>query len=87
MTKEERIFIEVLTTEVGTSLTISHDRFIIGTPTELEEPIEIPLSTENLEIIKDIKKPLLDKIHNMLEEGDYNQFDLPIIKAIQDKLT
>lgn len=87
MTKEERIFIEVLTTEVGTSLTISHDRFTIGTSTELEEPIEVPFNPENLELIKDIKKPLLDKIHSMLEEGDYNPVDLPILQAIQEKLS
>ena len=36
MTKEERDFLEMLTTEVGTSVIISHDKVTIGLPNEME---------------------------------------------------
>ena len=87
MTKEERDFLEVLTTEVGTSVIISHNKVTIGTPAEMEEPIEIPISHDNLELIKDVKKPLKDKVSEMLEEGDSDTADLLILETIEEKLS
>ena len=87
MTKEERDFLEVLTTEVGTSVIISHDKVTVGLPDEMEEPIEIPISHDNLELIRDVKKPLLDKLNEILEEGDFDTADLLILESLQEKLS
>ena len=87
MTKEERDFLEMLTTEVGTSVIISHDKVTIGLPNEMEEPIEIPISHDNLELVRDVKKPLKDKVSEMLEESDFDTADLLILESIQEKLS
>ena len=87
MTKEERDFLEILTTGVGTSVIISHDKVTIGLPNEMEEPIEIQISHDNLELVRDVKKPLKDKVSEILEEGDFDTPDLLILESIQEKLS
>ena len=81
MTKLEKDFIEALVTTVGTSITITHDKAIIGGFGELNEPIEIPITHENLDMVRDVKKPLIERLGEITNEDRFIS-DLSILEKM-----
>ena len=85
MTREEKNFFQLLTTEIGVSITFKHSSILIGNG-ELEEQIEIPISSyEDFDLIKDLREPLKDRLSDMLDDI-FIPNDEIILTAIYNKL-
>lgn len=87
MTNLEKNLLKLITTEVGLSIIINHDSIEIGKKGQLEEPIVIPITHDELDLIRDLKRPLIDKLLNMLNDGDYFPEDEVILNSLLDSIT
>ena len=86
MTREERLFFQIVTTEVGTTIEFKHDSIIIGKGI-LEEPIEIAISSyDDFDLIKDLREPLKEKLFEIIMDGEISNNDEQILLTLNDRL-